>query len=69
MNVEKRTAILNGIVAKTKANAKRADGVAKELLSSFGGVRTMEARKARDLARKAKKLAGVLSRAISSIRF
>lgn len=66
MNVIKRVSAAKAIVTRTATNAKRADKMAEELMTSFGELRTPEGKEARDLARTLTKLSGNLKRVNSA---
>ena len=62
MNVEKRLEAAKAIVTRSNTNANRAAKMAEELRTSFDGVKTDEAKEARELAKKLDRLGGQLSK-------
>lgn len=56
MNVEKRLEAAKAIVERSISNAARAAAMAEELRTSFDGVKTEEAKAARELAKKLERL-------------
>lgn len=62
MNVDKRVTAAKAIVERAATNAGRATAMAEELTASFEGVKTDEAKAARELAKKLVKLSGQLSK-------
>lgn len=62
MNVEKRLEAAKAIVTRSNTNANRAAKMAAELRTSFDGVKTDEAKEARELAKKLDRLGGQLSK-------
>lgn len=65
MNVDKRLESLKTIIAKTEGHRARAQKIADELLKTFSGVKTEEAKAARAMAQNAKKLEAALARVTS----